>query len=118
MGAMRRSRRIFALVAAFVVAFGALWPLVCAARPGPAPVPNLICTQGGFQHPPTAPAEHDDKFHCPLCVVSMDSALPDLAQGALYPVASEARALPAFPPSLHGLLLARPPPARAPPAFS
>ncbi|MGZ5084301.1 MAG: DUF2946 family protein [Usitatibacter sp.] len=118
MAPMKSSRRIFALVAAFAVAFGALWPLVSAARPGPPPMPNLICTQGGFQHAPAAPADHDEKSHCPLCVVSMDSALPVIPAGAAAALAPSMCAIPTPRRSLHALLLARPPPARAPPAFS
>ena len=77
MAAMKTGRRLSALVAAFAVAFGALWPRVSVARPGEPRVPSFICTQSGFQHP-DAPANENGKFHCPLCVVSMDPALAQL----------------------------------------
>ena len=51
MAPMRTTRRLFALVAAFAVALGALWPLVSAARPTSVAIPSFICTQSGFQHP-------------------------------------------------------------------
>ena len=115
---MTTRRRLFALVATFAVAFGALWPLVSVARFGPAEVPSVICTQGGFTHAPSSPADHDEKFHCPLCVVSMDVDLPVVAAHSAAPSALALHALHAPPASLHSLVLARPPPARAPPAFS
>jgi len=118
MAPMKTGRRLFAFVAALAVAFGALWPLVSAARPGPPVVPNFVCTQGGFQHEPAPPADHEGRFHCPLCVVSMDSAAPPVPAGAVPALPHAAAVAPAPAPSLHGLLLARPPPARAPPLAS
>ncbi len=115
---MKKGRRLFALIAVFAVAFGALWPLVSAARPGPPTLPNLICTQGGFQHPPTAPAEQDDKFHCPLCVVSVDSAPPVVAAPAILATASQSPRVFAFVSSSRPAHFARSPPSRAPPSHS
>lgn len=111
------SRRFFALVAAFAVAFGALWPLVSAAAPRSREIPNFLCTQSGFQHP-GAPANHDDKFHCPLCVMSVDSAPPAVAPETHYaqPLNSVRAGLFAF--SSHHIHFARPPPSRAPPQHS
>ena len=111
------SRRFFALVAAFAVAFGALWPLVSVAAPRSREIPNFLCTQSGFQHP-GAPASHDDKFHCPLCVMSADSAPPPVAPATHYALAlnSERAGLIAF--SSHHIHFARPPPSRAPPLDS
>lgn len=114
---MRTSRRFFALVAAFAVAFGALWPLVSAAAPRSREIPNFLCTQSGFQHP-GAPANHDDKFHCPLCVVSMDSAPPVAASAAVHAVVAAAPAVVAIDSSFHPFHSARSPPSRAPPRHS
>ncbi|HLX24869.1 MAG TPA: DUF2946 family protein [Usitatibacter sp.] len=114
---MRTRRRLFALVAAFAVAFSSLWPLVSQAGPRSHEIPNFICTQSGFQHP-GLPASHDDKFHCPLCVTSVDSAPPVVAPAPVY-VAS--LSLPAVSESDSSLLLlysARSPPSRAPPQDS
>ncbi len=110
-------RRIVALAALFAVAFGTLWPLVSAARPRSGEIPSFICTQSGFQHPGD-PAHHDDKFHCPLCVIGMESP-PPVACASLPPLVvgvSEVRteASTAFAPTF----LARPPPSRAPPQHS
>jgi hypothetical protein len=110
---MRISRRLFAALAVFAVAWGALWPLVSEARPGPR-IPSLICTQAGFQHAP-APAGVEDNFHCPLCVIAVDAIAPPAPPALAWVVAAEARiaaARPAAPPALH---LALPPPSRAPP---
>ena len=63
------SRRLVALLAALAVTFGALWPLVCAARPKSPAIPNFICSQSGFQGghaAPATPGDAQDKFHCPL----------------------------------------------------
>ena len=114
---MRTRRRLFALVAAFAVAFGALWPLVSAAAPRSGEIPNFICTQSGFQHP-GVPADHDDKFHCPLCVTSVDSAPPVVVPVAVLAIALEAPAIVAIDSSFHTFHSARSPPSRAPPLHS
>ena len=114
---MTSRRRLVALLALFAVAFGALWPLVSVARPSSFEVPSFICTQSGFQHPGD-PARHDDKFHCPLCVVGMEAPPPGAtAASALAAVAACAQ------PSIASAaprerLTARSPPSRAPPSFS
>ena len=114
MRGMGTSRRLFALVATFAVASGALWPLVSAAKPGPR-IPNFICTQSGFQHP-HSPADIDnDNFHCPLCVVSMDSALPGMPAHMVAIVPSDASRAIAFRSSVDFAFFAQPPPSRAPP---
>jgi hypothetical protein len=114
MRGMRTSRRFFALVASFAVAFGALWPLISAAKPGPR-VPSFICTQSGFQHP-AAPADIDnDNFHCPLCVVSMDSALPQMPAQWLAHAPSDTSRATSFRSSFEFAFFAQPPPSRAPP---
>jgi hypothetical protein len=114
---MRKTRRLFALVAAFAMTFGALWPLVSQAGPRSREIPNFICTQSGFQHP-GFPANHDDKFHCPLCVTSIDSAPPVTAPApvhALLVVFLEAAPVDS---SFHPYQSARSPPSRAPPVPS
>jgi hypothetical protein len=112
-----KSRRLFALIAVLAVAWGSLWPLISTAGPKSQAIPSFICTQSGFQHP-SAPLGDADKFHCPLCVVSVDAALPALPAAdswvALQPVRiiDAARAVAFHPPSA-----AQPPPSRAPPAL-
>lgn len=115
MRGMRTSRRLFALAAIFAVAFGALWPLASLARPASRAIPSSICTQSGFQHP-DAPGHVDDgRFHCPLCVVPADSALPPLpAVIAIHPPSPAAR-VEAFRSSVDFAFFAQPPPSRAPP---
>jgi Protein of unknown function (DUF2946) len=117
MRAMRTSRRFFALVAAFAVAFGALWPLVSVAHPGPPSIPSFICTQSGFQHQ-DLPGDHHDKFHCPLCVMTVDSVAPPPAAVTFWTFASQVerpeRIISLFAPRF----LAQPPPSRAPPLHS
>src|SRR5271154_3621208 len=108
------SRRLFALVAAFAVAFGALWPLVSVAAPRSHEIPNFLCTQSGFQHS-DAPANHDDKFHCPLCVMSMDSAPPAAPPGTHFALPLNSTRVALFFFSSHHIHFARPPPSRAPP---
>jgi hypothetical protein len=116
MPAMLR-RRLIALVAIFAVSFGALWPLVSAAKPRTAQIPNFICSQSGFQHP-GAPGESSDDFHCPLCIASADGAVPvglaSHATPALHAIAVIA-ARHALPDHLFS---PRPPPSRAPPVLS
>jgi hypothetical protein len=115
MRGMKTGRHLFALVATFAVAFGALWPLVSAARPGPPRIPSFICTQSGFQHADFPGETDDEKFHCPLCIASMDSALPDLApQVESYAPADPAR-VESFSSSVDFAFFAQPPPSRAPP---
>ncbi|HEY2629782.1 MAG TPA: DUF2946 family protein [Usitatibacter sp.] len=114
---MRTRRRIFALVAAFAVAFGSLWPLVSAAMPRSPEFPQFLCTQSGFQHP-GAPAEHDDKFHCPLCVMSVDAAPPAVAPQVALLVVAIAPEVAAPDSRFHPFPSARSPPSRAPPVYS
>jgi hypothetical protein len=114
---MRTRRRLFALAAAFAVAFGSLWPLVSAAAPRSREIPNIICTQSGFQHP-GAPAHPDDKFHCPLCVTSVESAPPVVAPAQAWIEAPSVVRVAAFVASARPAFLAQPPPSRAPPSYS
>ena len=114
---MKTRRRLFALVAAFAVAFGALWPLVSLARFGPPEIPSVICTQSGFQHP-GAPAPHEDKNHCPLCVMTLDTVVPAFVPQQSSSLASVAVRLPERVASFTPRFLAQAPPSRAPPAFS
>jgi hypothetical protein len=114
---MRTTRRLFALVAAFAVAFGALWPLVSQAGPRSHEIPNFICTQSGFQHP-GVPANHDDRFHCPLCVTSVDSVPPVVVSAPVRaPVAVSIEST-APDSSFNPFYSARSPPSRAPPLHS
>jgi hypothetical protein len=111
-------RRLFALIAAFGVAFASLWPLVSAARPRAPDVPLLICTQpGGVPHP-GAPAGGGDDFHCPLCIASADVVVPVVmtvqAAPALHAIAIVHWRI-ATPDHLFS---PRPPPSRAPPHHS
>jgi len=121
---MRRmkSRRLVALIAAFAVAFGALWPLVSAARPRPpAVIPSFICTQSGFQVPhaaPSSPGDSHDKFHCPLCLVTVEATLPLVPPSPAWVMSSEAPRDVSTVSTLHSLFRPRPPPSRAPPVHS
>ena len=117
MAPMRTTRRLFALVAAFAVALGALWPLVSAARPTSVAIPSFICTQSGFQHPDVPGDVDDNKFHCPLCVVSMDSAVPVLAPKVAVHAPCDASRIESFTSSVDFAFFAQPPPSRAPPRF-
>jgi hypothetical protein len=114
---MRTRRRIFALAAAFAVAFGSLWPLVSAAMPRSPEFPQFLCTQSGFQHP-GVPADHDDKFHCPLCVMSVDAAPPAIVAQAALVVVSRVAEVATPDATCHPFPSARPPPSRAPPIGS
>jgi hypothetical protein len=114
---MRTRRRIFAFVAAVAVTFGSLWPLVSAAMPRSPEFPSFLCTQSGFQHP-GAPAEHDDKFHCPLCVMSVDAAPPTIVPAAAPLLLAPALDAVAIDSSFHAIYSARSPPSRAPPQDS
>ncbi len=111
---MRASRRPFAFIAALAVAFGALWPLVSVARAGPQ-IPSFICSQAGFQHPDSQGDIDDGKFHCPMCVVSVDSALPDLRPVVQARAQSPAARVARFRSSTDFVFFAQPPPSRAPP---
>jgi hypothetical protein len=117
MRAMRTSRRFFALVAAFAVAFGALWPLISVAHPGAPTIPNFICTQSGFQHQ-DIPGDHDDRSHCPLCVMSVDSVAPPFVAVTFWSFSSRAERPAAIVTSFAPRFLAQPPPSRAPPLHS
>ena len=117
---MKPRRRIFALVAVLAITWGALWPLVSAARPAAPQVPNFICTQSGFHVETPVPADEpaEAKFHCPLCVTPLDATPPAIATPSFVfeplacvpPAQSCAAFLPVFS--------ARSPPSRAPPLFS
>jgi len=113
---VRQTRRLFAFIAAIAVAFGALWPLVSQAHFGPKPIPSFICAQSGFH--PGAPLPHEDRNHCPLCVVGADFTPPTVVTPvsavavAVERIAIEGEGAP------HPGFLARPPPSRAPPAYS
>jgi hypothetical protein len=111
---MKTGRRLFARIAIFAVAFGALWPLVSAARPGPPRIPSFICTQSGFQHAQVPGGTEDDGFHCPLCIASM-ALLPDLPPRVQGPAPAPAPRVEPFTSALDLAFSARPPPSRAPP---
>lgn len=114
---MPHRRRLFALIAVLAVAWGSLWPLVSAAGPKSHTIPSFICTQSGFQHPST-PADDADKFHCPLCVVSVDLALPVLPVADSWVALQPARVVePTWAVAFHPQSAAQPPPSRAPPAL-
>ena len=112
-------RRVFALIAAFAVSFGALWPLVSAAKPRSPEIPVFLCTQGGgVQQHPGAPADAAVDFHCPLCIAASDAVIPAIPAAHVAPLfatvatSSPAAAVP------DQRFLARPPPSRAPPRLS
>jgi len=114
---VKPGQRLYAFIAALAVAFGALWPLVSQAHFGPRELPSFICSQSGF-HQPGAPLPHEDKTHCPLCVVGADFTPPAVAQ-ATAPVPMVVAAVPdAGIASSQPAFLARPPPSRAPPHHS
>ncbi|HSW84046.1 MAG TPA: DUF2946 family protein [Usitatibacter sp.] len=111
-------RRILALVAAFVVAFASLWPLVSAARPRAPDVPVFICTQsGGVQHP-GAPADAGDDFHCPLCIAAAEGVIPVVPAVHVPPAQHAIAIIDSRVASPDHLFSPRPPPSRAPPAIS
>jgi len=110
-------RRIFALVAAFAVAFGALWPLVSAAKPGTPQVASFICTQSGFQHP-GAPFDAGDDFHCPLCIATAEGVIPVVAAASTPSQLVEVAVVTPRIALPHHLFSPRPPPSRAPPSPS
>jgi hypothetical protein len=111
-------RRVLALIAIFAIAWGALWPLVSAARPKSQAIPNFICTQSGFQDGhavPAAPRDAQDKFHCPLCVVTVEATLPVLPAGPSWILMSSATLTAPVLAAPRACFEARPPPSRAPP---
>ena len=115
---MHSRRRLFAFVAALAVAFGAFWPLVSQAHFGPKPIPSFLCSQSGFHAPPGAPLPHEDKNHCPLCVIGAEATPPAaLAPASAQPVATLAVAA-IFETAVRIPFEARPPPSRAPPQHS
>jgi len=114
---VKTRQRFLALVAAFAVAFGSLWPLVSAAAPRSHGLPNFICTQSGFQHP-GAPLPQEDKSHCPLCVMTVESAPPFVTPPVARTTAAFCQHAGAFTASLKPAFLAHPPPSRAPPQHS
>jgi hypothetical protein len=112
-------RRFFAIVAAFAVAFGALWPLVSAAMPRAAQVPVFICSQaGGGQHVPGVPTDSGDDFHCPLCIATTDFIVPSIADASKLPLAIASVLVAPGHSTPEHIFFARPPPSRAPPALS
>ena len=114
---MRTRQRLFALVAAFAVAFGSLWPLVSVAGPRSHEIPSFICSQSGF-HEPGVPLPHEDKSHCPLCVMAAEAAPPVVVPAVAMRIASCAPNAEEFVSSPHSAFLAQPPPSRAPPRRS
>ena len=111
-------RRSVALAAIFAIAFGALWPLVSAAKPKTGEIPSFICAQsGGAPHAP-APGDASDDFHCPLCIASADVVPQSTAIVPLAPLQLECAALVGPRCAEHGLFTPGPPPSRAPPALS
>lgn len=111
-------RRVFASIAAFAVAFAALWPLVSAARPRSPEIPAFICTQSGGAHDPGAPSDAGDDFHCPLCIASAEALIPVVATiHAAPPLHSAAASLPPRSTSRRSFT-AQPPPSRGPPPLS
>ncbi len=111
-------RRLVASIAAFAVAFAALWPLVSAAKPRAPQVPIFICTQSGGAPHPAAPSDAGDDFHCPFCIASAEALVPVVpavhAAPTLHAIAVTADAY-TVPDRLFS---PRPPPSRAPPSLS
>jgi hypothetical protein len=110
-------RRLFALIAAFAVAFASLWPLVSAARPRAPDVPVFICTQAGVQHP-GSPTQPGDDFHCPLCIAAADFVVPVVVSAHPPPASHAVVVVDARIASPDHLFSPRPPPSRAPPVLS
>ncbi len=112
------SRRLVALLATFAVAFGALWPLVSVALPKSPAIPNFICSQSGFtggHAVPATPGDSQDKFHCPLCVVTVEATLPVLPPAPSWSLVSSAPPEAVAATAPRACFEARPPPSRAPP---
>jgi hypothetical protein len=114
MPAMSR-RRLVALVAIFSIAFGALWPLVSAARPRSAEIPSFICTQSGVAQHPAAPGPGADDFHCPLCIASADGVVPVVVAAGPVPIAAALALELPREAAARVRLSSSPPPSRAPP---
>ena len=114
------NRRLFALVAAFAVAFGALWPLVSAAMPRAPQVPVFMCTQSGGvqQHAPGTPADAGGDFHCPLCIATADFVAPSVPAASHVALAAATALVAPGRSTPEHVFFARPPPSRAPPALS
>jgi len=109
------NRRLFAFVAAVAVAFGALWPLVSAARPRAPEIPVFMCAQGGAQQHPGQPADSGDDFHCPLCIATTDAVPASVPANAVPPLPSPTPQVPVADSAPARFFYARPPPSRAPP---
>lgn len=108
-------RRVFASIAAFAVAFAALWPLVSAARPRSPDIPAFICTQsGGVQHP-GGPVDRAEDFHCPLCIASADVVVPVIVAAPALPQLHAIANIDSRIAGPQHLFSPRPPPSRAPP---
>lgn len=108
-------RRLISLIAIFSIAFGALWPLISAAKPGSPEIPSFICTQSGAAQHPQAPRNAGDDFHCPLCIASADGVVPVIMATAPVP-ATEGLALDLPRAAVAAIRLSSsPPPSRAPP---
>lgn len=116
MPTVKSRQRLFAAIAAFAVAFGALWPLVSQAHFGPPSIPTFICAQSGFHS--EAPLPHEDQNHCPLCVVGADFTPPTVAPAVVQAPLSLGQVAIEDEASSHCGFLARPPPSRAPPLYS
>jgi hypothetical protein len=116
MPAMSR-RRLVALLAIFSIAFGALWPLVSAAKPRSYEIPSFICTQSGVAQHPAAPGHVADDFHCPLCIASADGVVPVVVASGPAPVAASLTLELAREAVAPARVSSSPPPSRAPPSL-
>jgi hypothetical protein len=116
MPAMLR-RRLVALAAILSIAFGALWPLVSAAKPRSAEIATFICTQSGVAQHPATPSDAADDFHCPLCIASADGVVPVVV--AASPVPATDALAPDVPRETVAAVRfsSTPPPSRAPPSL-
>jgi hypothetical protein len=118
---VRKRQRLFALAAILAIAWGALWPLVSTAQLKSPAIPSFICTQSGFQeapHAPTAPDGSHEGFHCPLCVMTADAALPALAPTMTWMLPARVVRIGPFVAPHSPRPVAQPPPSRAPPVLS
>ena len=111
-------RRLIALLALLSIAFGALWPLVSAAKPRSQQVPSFICTQSGLQLPHSGDPADGDGFHCALCIASADGVVPVLAANHATPALHAIAVVAARHALPDHLFRARPPPSHAPPVLS
>jgi len=116
MPAMLR-RRLIALAAIFSIAFGALWPLVSAAKPRSAEIPSFICTQSGVAQHPAAPGDPRDDFHCPLCIASADGVVPVIDAEGVAPSTHSVVLEVSCPAPSAVRFTSTPPPSRAPPSL-